>query len=142
MYQIFGGKLMKPDTNRATGRTTGLMLQAIGRAVKNPGTEVEFIDHHEQNFAQLQMCKERIEDIAKKLNLDITVRVYHYYHEHQKEEWKLLVKSNLVSPYSQRTPVEEAFKNNYGVYPNELETTDDFNCWKSFKRGFEAAQDG
>jgi hypothetical protein len=132
---------MKTDTNRATGRTTGLMLEAICKAVKNPGTEIEFIDHHEQNFAQLQYCKERIEDMAKKLNFDITVKVYHYIHE-PKEEWKLLVKSNWVSPYSQRTPVEEAFKDNYGVYPNELETTDDFNCWKSFKRGFEAAQNG
>ena len=38
------------------------------------------------------------------------------------------------------SPVEEAFKDNYGVYPNELKTTDDFNCWKSFKRGYTAAQ--
>lgn len=39
-----------------------------------------------------------------------------------------------------KSPVEEAFKDNYGVYPNELKTTDDFNCWKSFKRGYVAAQ--
>ena len=38
-----------------------------------------------------------------------------------------------------KSPVEEAFKDNYGVYPNELKTTDDFNCWKSFKRGYNAA---
>ena len=38
-----------------------------------------------------------------------------------------------------KTPCEEAFKDNYGVYPNELKTTDDFNCWKSFKRGYNAA---
>jgi hypothetical protein len=39
-----------------------------------------------------------------------------------------------------KSPVEEAFKDNYGVYPNELKTTDDFNFWKSFKRGYVAAQ--
>ena len=39
-----------------------------------------------------------------------------------------------------KSPVEEAFKDNYGVYSNELKTTDDFNCWKSFKRGYTAAQ--
>lgn len=38
-----------------------------------------------------------------------------------------------------KTLCEEAFKDNYGVYPNELKTTDDFNCWKSFKRGYNAA---
>ena len=64
---------MKNDLNRATGRTTGLMLQALGKAIENPGTEVEFIDHHEQNFAQRQYCKERIEKIAKQLNLDVSV---------------------------------------------------------------------
>jgi cellobiose-specific phosphotransferase system component IIB len=123
---------MNQDTNRATGRTTGLMLQSIGKAIENPGTEVEFIDHHAQNHAQLQYCKERIEKIAKQLNLDVSV--WH------KSDWKLLVKSNWVSPYAQRTPAEEAFKENYGVYPSELATTADFDCWKSFKRGFEAAQ--
>jgi hypothetical protein len=40
-----------------------------------------------------------------------------------------------------KTPCEEAFKNNYGVYPNELKTVDDFNCWNSFKRGYVAAQE-
>ena len=38
-----------------------------------------------------------------------------------------------------KSPVEEAFKDNYGVYPNELKTIDDLNCWKSFKRGYNAA---
>lgn len=137
---------MKNDTNRATGRTTGLMLQALGKAVENPGTYVEFIDHYAQNHAQLQYCKERIEKIekiAKQLNLDVSVEITsnRLGDRFRDEPFSLYVKSNWVSPYSRRTPLEEAFKKNYGVYPNELETTADFDCWKSFKRGFEAAQD-
>lgn len=132
---------MKQDPKRATGRTTGLILQALGKAVENPGTEVEFIDHYAQNYAQLQYCKERIEKIAKQLNLDISVIVnlkgkQHFYQYHS-----LYVKSNWVSPYAQRTLVEEAFKDNYGVYPDELKSVDDYKCWASFKRGFEASRD-
>ena len=41
---------------------------------------------------------------------------------------------------SKKPPVEEAFKDNYGVYPNELKSNDDFNCWTSFKRGYIAAK--
>ena len=121
------------DPKRATGRTTGLMLQALGKAVENPGTTVEFIDHHHQKQAQLQMCKIRIQSIANKLKLDVSVDL------RLKEnlvDYGLYVKSNWVSPYS-RTPVEEAFKKVYGAYPV---IDDDFSCWNSFKKGFEAAQ--
>lgn len=125
---------MKNDPKRATGRTTGLMLQALGKAVENPGTEVEFIDHHHhQNHAQIQMCKIRIQSIANKLKLDVSVDL------RLKEnlvDYGLYVKSNWVSPYS-RTPAEEAFKKVYGAYPV---IDDDFSCWNSFKKGFEAAQ--
>jgi len=130
---------MKNDPKRATGRTTGLMLQTIGRAVENPGTEVEFIDHHEQNHAQL-LCKERIESIAKQLNLDVSVNNWARVDTNNTATFGLYVKSNWVSPYAQRTSMEEAFKDNYGVYPNELKSVDDHKCWASFKRGFEAAQ--
>ena len=133
---------MKNDPKRATGRTAGLILQALGKAVENPGTEVEFVDHHEQNHAQLQLCKERIESIAKQLNLDVSVviRSNKLDDRFRPEPFSLYVKSNWVSPYARRTPVEEAFKDNYGVYPNELKSVDDHKCWASFKRGFEAAQ--
>jgi hypothetical protein len=125
------------DPKRATGRTLGLALQALGKAVEKPGTEVEFINHNPQNHAQHQMCKRQIELLAKTLHLDVSVDLK------LKEnfvDYGLFVKSNWVSPYSQRASVEEAFKENYGVYPHELATTADFDCWKSFKRGFEAAQ--
>ena len=130
------------DPKRATGRTTGLMLQAIGKAIENPGTEIEFIDHHAQNHAQLQLCKTKIELLAKTLNLDVSVdiRSNKLDDRFRPEPFSIFVKSNWVSPYSQRTPVEEAFKDNYGVYPDELKSVDDHKCWASFKRGFEASQ--
>ena len=128
------------DPKRATGRTTGLMLQAIGKAIENPGKEVEFIDHHEQNHAQLQLCKTKIKLLAKTLNLDVSVNNWTRVDTNNMATFGLYVKSNWVSPYSQRTPVEEAFKDNYGVYPNELKSVDDHKCWASFKRGFEASQ--
>jgi hypothetical protein len=61
--------------------------------------------------------------------------------EKVKEEIKVLEKklSFLEELEKTKSSVEEAFKDNYGVYPNELKTTDDFNCWKSFKRGYNAA---
>ena len=127
---------MKNDPKRATGRTLGLALQCIGKAIENPGKEVEFIDHHPQNHAQLQSCKRQIELLAKTLHLDVTVILM----SNDFVNFRLYVKSNWVSPYAQRTPVEEAFKDNFGVYPNELKSTVGFDCWESFKRGFEASK--
>lgn len=40
----------------------------------------------------------------------------------------------------QKLPAEIAFKDSYGIYPDELRTTDDFNCWNSFRRGYIAAK--
>ncbi len=128
---------MKNDPKRATGRTTGLMLQALGKAVENPGTEVEFIDHHHhQNHAQIQMCKIRIQSIANKLKLDVSVDL------RLKEnlvDYGLYVKSNWVSPYAQRTPAEEEWKELYGEYP-QLHLLTEYERFSYFKKGFEAAQ--
>lgn len=121
---------MNQDPKRATGRTLGLALQSIGKAVENPGTNIEFIDHYyPQNHAQYQLCKEKIESIAKQLNLDVTVLVSYYGHG-PKQEWKLLVKSNWISLYSQRTPAEEAYKKLHGMYP--CYSTD----WEIFEEAF------
>ena len=130
-------KTMKNDLNRATGRTTGLILQALGKAIENPGTEVEFIDHHEQNFAQQQYCKERIEKIAKQLNLDVSVYNWTRVNTNNTAYSGLYVKSNWVSPYAQRTPAEEKWKELYGSYPD---SPSDGVLFHSFKIGFEAAQ--
>jgi hypothetical protein len=125
---------MKQDPKRATGRTLGLALQSIGKAVENPGTEVEFINHNPQNVGQHLMCKSMIEDIAKQLNLDITVVLRG---KTNSDDFKVIVKSNWVSPYSQRTPAEEKWKEIYGSYPDSL---GDNVLFHSFKIGFEASQ--
>ena len=91
---------MKTDPKRATGRTTGRILQALGNAVENPGKEVEFFEHYyPQKVTHLQMCRERIVNIAKKLNLDISVEVKYV----DDDVYKVFVKSNWVSPYAQPT---------------------------------------
>jgi hypothetical protein len=133
-------RTMKQDPKRATGRTTGLMLQALGKAVENPGTEVEFIDHHAQNHAQLQYCKERIESIAKQLNLDVSVEIRSNKLDDRfrPEPFSIFVKSNWGSPYSQRTPVEEAFNKVYSRYPDRFDY--DSGRWGIFQQGFEAAK--
>ena len=126
---------MKNDTKRETGRTTGLMLQTLGNAVENPGEEVEFIDHYKQNHAQLQLYKTKIELFAKTLNLDVSVDL------RLKEncvDFGLYVKSNWVSPYSQRTPAEEKWKELYGFYP--AKQLYDAERWEYFQQGFDAAK--
>jgi hypothetical protein len=125
---------MKQDPKRATGRTLGLALQSIGKAVENPGTEVEFINHNPQNVGQHLMCKSMIEDIAKQLNLDITVVLRG---KTNSDDFKVIVKSNWVSPYAQRTPAEEKWKEIYGSYPDSL---GDNVLFHSFKIGFESGQ--
>ena len=114
----------------------GLALQAIGKAVENPGTEVEFIDHNPQNLGQHQECKGRIEHLAETLSLDVSVEIKL---KKTLVDFGVFVKSNWVSPYK-LTPAEKAFIEYYGVYPDEVKSAADRICWMSFKKGFEAAQ--
>ena len=94
--------IMKNDPKRATGRTLGLALQALGKAVENPGTEVEFINHNPQNHAQHRMCKRQIELLAEILHLDVSVDLKV---KGNLVDFGLFVKSNWVSPYSKRNNV-------------------------------------
>lgn len=131
---------MKNDPKRATGRTLGLALQALGKAVENPGTEVEFINHNPQNHAQHQMCKRQIELLAETLHLDVSVEIRSNKLDDRfrPEPFSLYVKSNWVSPYSKRTPAEEAYKRVHGVYPSFCTDWEIFE--KAFNLGLEAAQ--
>ena len=126
---------MKQDSKRCSGRTLGLALQSLGKAVENPGMEVEFIDHHEQNFAQLQYCKERIEKITKQLNLDVSVNNWARVHNNMETSSGLYVKSNWISPYSQSKAAEEKWKEIYGYCPDKRQI-----AWHYFLQGFEEAQ--
>ena len=130
---------MKHDPKRATGRTTGLILQALGKAVENPGTEVEFINHNPQNVGQHQMCKKQIELLAETLHLDVSVEIRSNKLDDRfrPEPFSIFVKSNWVSPYSQRTPAEEKWKEIYGSYPANWYDVEKFEC---FKKGYEAAK--
>jgi ribose 5-phosphate isomerase len=62
------------DPNRGTGRTTGLMLQALGNAVMARGADVEFVDHwpHTHHAAHRMKCQ--IEAMAETLGLLMDVR--------------------------------------------------------------------
>ena len=130
---------MTQDTNRATGKTTGLMLQAIGKAIENPGKEVEFIDHCPQTTAQLHQCRQRIENIVQQLNFDITVKIKpnKLDDRFRPEAFSIFVKSNWVSHYSKQTLAKEAFKKVFGRYPDKWDW--DYGRWHLFQIGFEAA---
>lgn len=130
---------MKNDPKRESGRTIGLILQCIGKAVENPGTEIEFINHNPQNLAQHLRCRKMIEETAKKLNLDITVVLRG---KTNSDDFEVIVKSNWVSPYAKKSEVEEAYKNVYGGYPDT--SMDDYGCyynvsWNHFNHGYNAA---
>lgn len=68
------------------------------------------------------------------------------YSEHTKMQRKEIQKqieelqAKLEELENQKSLLEIAFKDNYGVYPDELKSNDDFNCWVSFKRGYIAAK--
>lgn len=126
---------MKKDPKIGSGRTLGLALQSLGRAIENPGKEVEFINHNPQNHAQHQMCKRQIELLAETLHLDVSVDIKM---KPNFVDFGVFVKSNWVSPYSQRTPAEEAFKKVYSRYPDRFDY--DSGRWDIFQQGFEASK--
>ena len=66
---------MTDDKCRGTGRTTGLMLLALGNASLARGEYVPFVDHCEMSVGSARIHKECIELLAKKLGLDVDVRL-------------------------------------------------------------------
>lgn len=109
--------------NRASGRTIGLMLQTLGLAVKNPGLEVEFVDHHLHTISSARIHAHRLVSITRSLGLNVTVK---------NVEEKVFLISKYQSPYSlKRTPAEEKWKDIYGNYPIETNA-----AWGYFKKGF------
>jgi hypothetical protein len=60
---------------RQSGRTTGLLLQALGNAVMSPGSEVEFKDHapHSSKIGALLLAAQ-LQAMADALNLSVAVR--------------------------------------------------------------------
>jgi Spy/CpxP family protein refolding chaperone len=62
------------DPNRGTGRTTGLMLQALGNAALACGAEVEFVDHWPHTHHAAHRMERQIEGMAETLGLLMDVR--------------------------------------------------------------------
>lgn len=94
------------NDRKGSGRTTGLILQSIGVAVANPGTETEFIDHSPASVEGALVLKRKIEDVIKDLRLkSVSVRL---------EESNIYIKSM----YKQRSPGEEAYYEVMGYYPD------------------------
>lgn len=64
------------NNKRRSGRTTGLLIEAIGTAVKNPGKYISFFDH--QPIRSLLMAdgfNKVIKDYAERLELDISSNI-------------------------------------------------------------------
>jgi hypothetical protein len=62
------------DPNRGTGRTTGLMLQALGNAALRRGAEVEFVDHWKHTYRAAGCMKRQLAAMVKTLGLLMDVR--------------------------------------------------------------------
>ena len=61
------------DPNRGTGRTTGLILQALGNAALARGKSVEFIDHCPHTYESARAWRQLVKDRAEYLNLKMEV---------------------------------------------------------------------
>jgi hypothetical protein len=85
-------KQVKPynDKMRGTGRSTGLILIALGTASLKPGKWIEFKDHQKHGRDGAMMWRERIYDIAGCLYLCVRVKT---------EKSRVFVKS-LMKPAS------------------------------------------
>ena len=59
---------------RGTGQTTGLILQAIGKAVAAYGEEIEFVDHCGQTYSRAKRLKFVILQLAERLQMRVSVR--------------------------------------------------------------------
>ena len=64
------------ETGRGTGRTTGLMLQALGKALTACGKEVEFVDHTPHTYASAHAMQRRLTQIVSSLGLCMQVNRY------------------------------------------------------------------
>lgn len=59
----------KDDPLRGTGRTTGLMLLAIGGALTHQGQWVDFIDHFGRGFRHQRVFASRLRSLCQSLGL-------------------------------------------------------------------------
>ena len=63
------------DPYRGTGRTTGLIFQAIGNAILARGPEVEVVDHYPHTRCSAEKIGKQIQTIVKAAGLLMDVRL-------------------------------------------------------------------
>lgn len=59
--------------NRGTGKTTGLIFQAIGRAILTPGEHVLVTDHRRLTLIETARFASSIRGVAKRNGLSMSV---------------------------------------------------------------------
>lgn len=120
---------MEDQSKRRSGRTTGLMLEAIGKAVKSPGTLVEFTDHYTQGSRLNSSCHiQKLKELIKSLNLNVTVT-------RSASGDKIFLFSNHCGYDNDLASAEKSWEHFYGEKPN-LCSRD----WSFFKLGYERAK--
>jgi len=61
---------------RGTGRTTGLMLHALGVALLFPDSEIQFFDHRQpHSLGRARLYGLSLRNLARALGIDVEVRV-------------------------------------------------------------------
>ena len=80
------------DPLRGTGRTTGLMMQAVGKALLNPCTWIEFVDHYQGDSEQWLLM---LEDFIACNGLEL-MKVERY----RRRVWLISLAPNTETPYS------------------------------------------
>lgn len=82
------------DPLRGTGRTTGLMMQAIGKALLNPCTWIEFVDHYPKNsFYWPKMLEDLIRSSGLQ-HMKVTIQA-------DGRVWLISLAPTMESPYSE-----------------------------------------
>jgi hypothetical protein len=68
-----------PTTHRdpyaRTGRTTGLIFEAFGRALLNPGKQAILRDHYQNTHRNLLRLQHKVYQICEKCGLNMEVKI-------------------------------------------------------------------
>jgi hypothetical protein len=83
------------DPYARTGRTTGLIFEALGRAMLNPGKQAILRDHYKNNRKNLQRLRDIVCDICQEFSLKMEVKI---------SDDCLLIRSLLLAPEKPQDP--------------------------------------
>ena len=121
---------------RKSGRTTGLMLQALAKAILNPGKTVEFDDHYPtKDYAKTASEFVRLKSIVTALNLENIKFKVHTDRIEIKSEFPGQIYNNLRGVYTKLYCVicskelvlsEQCWCPNHGIQ-SKFHTDDEFD---------------